>query len=229
MASLMDSIAASLSPYGLLIRGGLVFDDDMPAPPILTAEPFMAKSVLLVGHAGAAHWPHFLKWRSTRPSALRDPLDSWSREVIGAVAEKFGGRAASPSDRPFLPFQQWAMRAEGLRPSPLGVLMHPEYGLWHAYRGALLFDAELDLPQPRAANHLCDACIGKPCRKACPVGAHSEAGFAYEACLDHVRGPLGELCRSGGCFDRNACPYGSQYRYPPDIQAFHMAAFARVS
>ncbi len=31
------------------------------------------------------------------------------------------------------------MAAEGLKPSPLGLLMHPEYGLWHGYRGAILF------------------------------------------------------------------------------------------
>ena len=29
------------------------------------------------------------------------------------------------------------MRAEGLKPSPLGVLVHPDFGLWHGYRGAI--------------------------------------------------------------------------------------------
>lgn len=162
-----------------------------------------------------------------QPADLRDPLDTWSREVIGAVAEKFGARSASPSDRPWLPFQQWAMRAEGLKPSPLGILMHPTFGLWHAYRGALLFDAEMAIEPPRAVIHLCDLCEGKPCLKACPVGAHSTGGFAYQACLDHVRGRAGEPCRSQGCLDRNACPYGTEYRYAAEAQAFHMAAFAR--
>jgi epoxyqueuosine reductase QueG len=147
--------------------------------------------------------------------------------VIGDVAAEFGARAISPSDRPYLPFQQWAMRAEGLKPSPLGILMHPEYGLWHAYRGALLFDVEIPIQAPREVIHLCDLCVGKPCLKACPVGAYSEAGFAYQACLDHVRGPSGEPCRTTGCLDRNACPYGAAYRYPAEAQAFHMAAFMR--
>ena len=83
---------------------------------------------------------------------LANPLDTWSREVIGEVAEEFGARAVSPSDRPYLPFQQWAMRAEGLRPSPLGILMHPEYGLWHAYRGALLFDVEIPIQAPQRGD-----------------------------------------------------------------------------
>jgi epoxyqueuosine reductase QueG len=127
-----------------------------------------------------------------------------------------------------LPFQQWAMRAEGLKPSPLGILIHPRYGLWHAYRGALLFDAELPVIEAENPIHLCDACVGKPCLKACPAEAYSEAGFAYEACLSHVRGRNGEPCRIGGCLDRNACPYGTDYRYPPEVQAFHMKAFAKL-
>ena len=142
------------------------------------------------------------------------------------VAEQFGAKAVFPSDKPYLPFQQWAIRAEGLQPSPLGILMHPEYGLWHAYRGALLFDVELPFAPPHNPIHLCDACVGKPCLKACPVGAHSAAGFAHGDCLTHVRSPAGEPCRTAGCFDRNACPYGTAYRYPADQQAFHMAAFA---
>ncbi|TIX78365.1 MAG: 4Fe-4S dicluster domain-containing protein, partial [Mesorhizobium sp.] len=130
----------------------------------------------------------------------------------------FGARAVSPSDRPYLPFQQWAMRAEGLRPSPLGILMHPQYGPWHAYRGGLLFEVETALHEPRGAIHLCDTC----------VNAYSADGFAYETCLAHVRGQNGAPCRTGGCLDRNACPYGADYRYPPQVQAFHMAAFARL-
>ena len=102
---------------------------------------------------------------------------------------KFGARAVSPSDRPYLPFQQWAMRAEGLRPSPLGILMHPQYGLWHAYRGALLFDVEISIEAPRAVIHLCDLCDGKPCLKACPVDAYSPDRVRTMDCLGHVRGP----------------------------------------
>jgi hypothetical protein len=185
-----------------------------------------AKSVLLVGHAGGSAWPRFLTWRKAQPADLRDPLDSWARGAIGEVAEKFGARAVSPSDKPYLPFQQWAMRAEGLRPSPLGILMHPEYGLWHAYRGALLFDQEIDFPDGEKPIHLCDACDGKPCLKACPVDAYSRAGFDHAACLGHVRAANGQACIQRGCLDRNACPYGAAYRYPEDMQAFYMRAFA---
>ncbi|SFU04832.1 4Fe-4S dicluster domain-containing protein [Mesorhizobium sp. YR577] len=221
---LAETLSATLAAHGLILRGGFNFDASEPAPSGPSNAP--AKSVLLVGQAGSAPWPHFLRWHEKQPRDLKDPLDTWSREVIGAVADEFGARAVSPSDRPFLPFQQWAMRAEGLQPSPLGILMHPEYGLWHAYRGALLFDHEIAFQAPENPIHLCDACIGKPCLNSCPVGAYSADGFAYETCLSHVRGPKGAPCRDAGCIARNACPYGTAYRYPAEVQAFHMTAFA---
>jgi hypothetical protein len=220
-----STVAAALSVHGLILRGGFSFAPDEDVPPGLGGVP--AKSVLLVGQAGDAPWPHFMGWRQSQPHDVANPLDTWSRQVIGEIAARFGARAVSPSDRPYLPFQQWAMRAEGLKPSPLGILMHPEYGLWHAYRGALLFDVEISIQTPREVIHLCDACDGKPCLKSCLVDAYSASGFAYESCREHVRGPSGGPCRDGGCLDRNACPYGTAYRYAPNAQAFHMAAFVR--
>lgn len=224
--SMIEDIAAALSAHGLMLRGGFNFAGGEETLSGLSGGA--ARSVLLVGQAGAAPWPHFLRWKESQSQAVANPLDTWSREVIGGVANDFGARAVSPSDRPYLPFQQWAMRAEGLRPSPLGILMHPQYGPWHAYRGGLLFEVETALHEPRGAIHLCDTCVDKPCLKSCPVNAYSADGFAYETCLAHVRGQNGAPCRTGGCLDRNACPYGADYRYPPQVQAFHMAAFARL-
>jgi hypothetical protein len=222
---LLTVITSALAAHGLMPRGGFNFGGGDAAPPGPFRQP--AKSVLLVGQAGAEPWPHFIAWRKRQPVALTNPLDTWARETIGMVAAQFGARAVSPSDRPYLPFQQWAMRAERLRPSPLGILMHPEYGLWHAYRGALLFDVEISIQAPVEPIHLCDLCAGKPCLKSCPVDAYSERGFAHKSCLDHVRSRDGTECRDGGCLDRNACPYGVAYRYPAEVQAFHMAAFMR--
>jgi hypothetical protein len=223
-ARALDGIAAALALSGLILRGGFNFapaDNPPPGP----SDP-CAKSVLLVGNAGASYWPHFSRWRAAGPADPANPLDTWSRGIVEGIAAGVGARAVFPSDKPYLPFQQWAMRAEGLKPSPLGILMHPRYGLWHAYRGALLFDVALDLPDAEEPVHLCDTCAGKPCMNACPVDAYSQAGFAYEACLAHVRRAAGAACMSGGCLDRNACPYGMAYRYPAAVQAFHMKAFA---
>lgn len=221
---MLDEIAARLGESGLILRGGLHFasGEDRPAGP--SGKP--AGAVVLVGNAGADYWQHFSRWRAEQPAELADPLDRWSRQVIDAVAESVGARLLMPNDRPFAPFQRWAMRAEGLEPSPLGLLIHPRYGPWHAFRGALLFDDEIALPDVERSNHPCALCAGKPCLKACPVGAHSEAGFAYAACVSYVRAVDGSVCREGGCIARNACPVGGRYRYPAPVQAFHQKAFA---
>jgi ferredoxin len=210
---MIERITALLLSSGLILRRGFDFDRGEDAP---------AKAVLLVGHGGADYWPHFQEWRA-RNVGVADPLDEWSRIVIDEVADAVGARAVYPSDRPYMPFQQWAMRAEGLKPSPLGVLMHPEFGLWHAYRGALLFDRALVLGELSKARHLCDECREKPCLTGCPVGAFDVDGYDVGACREHVHGE-GVACRERGCLARNACPYDA-YRYPAEVQAFHMDAF----
>lgn len=232
MTGALSEISHILAQDGLICRGSFAFET---ADRLALAAPFSsACAVVLIGQRGAEPWPHFQRWLSNQSGQVTDPLDTWSREVIAAVATQFGARAVSPSDRPYLPFQQWAMRAEGLKASPLGILMHPQYGLWHAYRGALIFGEGSATDEVRAMNqlvvepiHLCDLCLEKPCKKACPVDAHAGDGFAYQSCLAHVRSTAGAECRDLGCLDRNACPYGTDYRYPDDVQAFHMAAFVR--
>lgn len=224
LAVTLAAIQAALDDSGLIVRGGFSFGGDEPAPACRSGLP--ARSVVLVGNAGASFWPTFSKWRQGQPDRLPNPLDTWSRRVLGHVAAAFSATAISPSDKPYYPFQQWAMRAEGLRPSPLGMLMHPDYGLWHAYRGALLFDCELAFCNPKPSSHLCDACTDRPCLRACPVGAHTEEGFAHGQCLEHVRSSRGVACMQGGCLDRNACPFGRSFVYPADMQAFIMRAFA---
>jgi hypothetical protein len=223
-ADVVDRVQSLVAPHGLVLRGGFNFRDREDVPAGLSGAP--AKAVLLIGNVGADYWPAFEAWRAGQTPNLPNPLDTWCRAIIGSVAARIGARAVSPSDKPYLPFQQWAMRAEGLRPSPLGILMHPIYGLWHAYRGALLFDAEIVSQEPDAVSHPCDLCVEQPCRIACPVGAHAQA-FAYADCLSHVRSVAGAPCQNGGCLDRNACPIGIPFRYPAPVQAFHMAAFAR--
>lgn len=229
-ADLPGRAAAALAPGGLILRGGLNFAPDEPRPPGPGGRP--AAAVLLVGNAGAGYWQGFTHWRARQARPLSDPLDRWSRAVIGAAASAIGARVLMPNDRPFAPFQHWAMRAEGLRPSPLGLLMHPRHGLWHAFRGALLLDHAIPrhalLEMSRASDgapHPCDACADKPCLKACPVAAHSGKGFAHAACLAHLGGPDGAGC-ARRCLARNACPHGAQWRYPAEVQAFHQRAFA---
>ena len=207
----LPEIDAVLAAYGLMTRG---------------AVPDGGETIVLVGHAGSSFWTSFARWRRSEVnSQSADPLDSWSRSVLQAVAAQFGASPLFPSDKPYRPFQRWAMEAEGLRRSPLGILIHPDYGLWHAYRGALVFDGAMDVPPRRPRAHPCDACEEKPCLTACPVDAFNARGFDAPACRAYLGSADGHRCLSKGCAARLACPVGSAFRYVAEQQAFHLDAF----
>lgn len=229
------AVAAALEPSGLQPRGWLAPDENS-APRL--ASGVIARAICLVGHGGGGFWPVFQAWHRKYPD-IADPLDAWSKAVLEPVAALLGGEAVFPSDRPWQPFQQWAIQAERLKPSPLGLLIHPDYGLWHGYRGAILFaearndglsvpsDISAGTGEPRLADvHPCDTCSDKPCLSACPVGAFSLSGFAVSDCRTFVRTKAGMAeCMVSGCLARDACPVGREYRYGRDQVRFHMAAF----
>jgi len=104
-------------------------------------------------------------------------------------------------------------------------LIHPEYGLWSAFRAVLVFEDEFEVPTTVAKTYPCDTCETKPCLSTCPVGAFSCEGYDYLACKKHVKSDAGSECHQGGCLARRACPIGQEYIYEKDHQAFHMAAY----
>ena len=193
-------------------------------PGAADAVPHDAKFVILVGNAGPEMFRKFAKERDHRTAKI----DDWTRDVIGGLAEDLSAKAVFPFDTPPLPFLTWARRAGAGHVSPLGLNIHPTYGLWHAFRAALLFPVAFDLPMQSAGAHPCETCIGKPCLSACPV--HAFDGFSYNvaACATHLETPAGEDCMSGGCLARRACPVGRSFTYHPVQAQFFMRAFLKA-
>ncbi|AUX76748.1 MULTISPECIES: 4Fe-4S dicluster domain-containing protein [Sinorhizobium] len=222
--NLVQMLRAALEPHGLFLRGTVNFVAGEAAPQLKGGAP--AASVLLVGNIGGSLWEPFSRWRADQPDqGGMDPLDNWSKQIIQPVAERLDATAYYPSDPPWQPFQRWAMRAEGLKPSPLGILIHPKYGLWHGYRGALGFDRVLPQTDKVSTGHPCDACVGKPCISACPADALAARAFDVARCRTHLRSkeePGG--CLALGCLSRDVCPVGRDFRYPDAQLRFHMAA-----
>jgi len=216
--SLLPRLAEALATSGLILRGGFrPAAGDGIGPGIET--------VLLVGNAGPAMWEAFSRAIPEGPH----PLDAWTRTVVDGIAARFGARVAYPFEGPpYPPFQRWAMRCDDVHPSPIGVLIHPVYGPWHAYRAALLLADPIGLPEPRRSPSPCEACVDKPCLGACPVGALSGTGYDVTACAAHIRSKAGTACMDRGCLARHACPVGTAYRYHDVQSAFHMAAFERA-
>jgi hypothetical protein len=226
-ADRLVAIEAGLAREGLVPLGAFhpLPEDGVPAQP--DGRP--SRTLVLAGNVGGSLWARF----SASPEAADgrpDPLDRWSARVIGALAAAAGGLAVFPfGGPPYLPFQRWARRGAPLAQSPLGMLIHPDHGLWHAFRGAIALPEALPLPAVEARPSPCDSCAGRPCLAACPVGAFTATGptasYDVAACAAHVAAPAGRDCLNNGCRARRACPVGRDWHYPPAQARFHMAAF----
>lgn len=187
--------------------------------------PDEARFVILIGNAGPQMFRRFVgECNPASPS-----MDDWTRVVVDRMAETLGAKAAYPfAADPPLPFLSWARRARAGHVSPLGLNIHPTYGLWHAYRAALLFPFVFDLPQSVSGSSPCESCAAKPCLSACPVSAFDGTRYDVVACGQHLNTPQGEDCLTGGCKARLACPVGREFTYHPRQIDFHMQAFLKA-
>jgi hypothetical protein len=208
---------------GLAVRGAF-----HPGPEEFAAalSGALASTVVLLGFTGGVQWPVF-RDSAEAQDGLPHPLDRWSRRTIGSLARALGARDFYPSGTPAspLPFQRLAARCEPVHPSPIGLSIHPKWGLWHAYRGGLLFEERLELPLLVRSAPPCEGCRMKPCLSGCPVHAFEPGRFDVKACVEHVSSAAGTECRDHGCLARRACPVGAEFTYPADQSRFHLHAF----
>ena len=222
-AERFGTLCARALAAGLAVRGAF-----HPEPAEFDAQlsAAAAGTIVLLGFTGSLQWESFRR-SAEAADAMPNPLDRWSRRVIGSLAGEFGALDFYPNGtaRP-LPFQKLAARCEPVHQSPIGLLIHAEWGLWHAYRGGLVLPERIELPSAVASANPCASCAAKPCLSACPVDAFGAHAFNSRACVDHVTSAAGSKCRDYGCLARRACPAGVQYRYVPDQARFHMQAFS---
>ncbi len=222
---MLSEIASAVRGAGLIVRGGFHPQRDDEVPDLVRGTP--AATLVMVGNAGPAMWSAFVQSGLSKPGP--DPLDAWTERVVAAAAEPLGARPLFPfTGPPYLPFQRWAQRADEVSRSPIGLLIHPQFGLWHAYRAALIFAERLEIPPYPSGLRPCDGCREKPCLSTCPVGAFRRERYDVPGCLTHLAVPAGRDCVGLGCRARRACPIGTAYRYEPAQAEFHMRAFVRA-
>jgi hypothetical protein len=211
----MDAmLPEAIERAGFTLLGGFA---PVPADGLAPA----VRTVLLIGNAGPAMFERF---RAERADDA-ETLDAWTRRTVDGLARALDAVPVYPFDRPYPPMQAWARRAGAGHASPLGLNIHPRYGLWHAYRAALSFARVLDVPSSPSAAHPCESCVERPCLRACPVQAFTSAGYDTAACGGWLAAAEGADCMERGCRARHACPVGQGYAYAPAQAAFHMRAF----
>ena len=217
----LSDLTSRLESNGLNWLGSFSLGDNERPFPERSIQP---KRIAIIGNVGSRVWPVFEKARQEHPGLT---LDQWTERVIGRIAQDFGLDVVYPfGGPPYHPFIRWAKRTGVLFSSPIGLTIHPTFGLWLAFRAALLIVQDLDEPEA-SAEHPCENCQDRPCLSSCPVGAFSAEGYQFDACLDQVGSP-GNACREGGCLARIACPVGQDHRYRQPHAAFHMQELLRA-
>ncbi len=211
----LDDMAGPAAAHRLMVMGAFHpgQDDDLP-PDIAT--------LVMFGPAEPGFWAHLTAQQEW--DGAPDPLDRWSRRVIGGMACDLGGKAYFPfGGPPWKPFIAWAKRTGRAWASPVTILVHDAAGLMVSYRGAIGLRERLDLPEP--GPQPCATCAGQPCLTACPVGALSGAGYDVPACHGYLDTPPGRDCMAAGCAVRRACPVSQSYGRVAGQSAYHMGLF----
>ncbi len=216
-----------------MYRGGFEITASDSVPNLGNDQP--ASALVLFGNAGSSLWAHF-STSTEYHDEKDDPLNRWSERIGHQLAEQFAGNAHFPfGGPPFQPFLQWAKKTEALASSEIGMLIHPEYGLWHAYRFAIaLPNSAISCKSDRALltnlteRHACDTCSSQACLSACPVNAFTEDNYDLEACFQYLDNTPSAQCHQRGCQARTACPEGKNYLYEKAHAAFHMQQFVKA-
>lgn len=184
-----------------------------------TAVPLTTYSrLVLLGHGGKQ------LWQAMQPEdwETADPIDSYSirltQHFIKTTLDGTDSLLLYPNTPYLIPLQQLGELAGWCAPSPLGISISSEFGVWFAYRSAFLTNYPLPISNHLPDDSPCDSCVEKPCIAACPAGAVGEIGqFDLNTCAKH-RLKAGSTC-ADRCLARMACPVAPQHKYTlPQIQ-----------
>ncbi|OYU38664.1 MAG: ferredoxin [Pseudorhodobacter sp. PARRP1] len=209
---MLAEIEAMAARHFLAVLGGFNCEDE-PGLPAGT------RSVLLLGPMEPGYWPHL---KSQPEWGGVNPVDRWSRRVIGGMACDLGAKALFPfGGAPYHPFYQWALRTGRVWDSPVRLLVQAEQGLMVSFRGALALKERVEVPR---AVSPCEGCA-RPCVSACPAGALGAAGYDVPACRSYLSGASGGDCMNSGCAVRRACPVSQGYARLAEHSAYHMGTF----
>ena len=220
VAALQGTPRVTPEAHGLSVMGGFHTAPEHGAPDGVA-------SIAMLGMARDG-WAIF----AASPEAQddeEDPMDRWSARVVTALAEEVGAVPLFPfGGPPYQPFLRWAAATGVIWPSPIGMSIHAERGLWMSFRGALGFaEARDDLVAARRERP-CETCEDKPCLSACPVDAFEGGVYDVPTCVSHIATPAGTDCLQGGCKARHACPVGRDWAPQPPQATFHMGAYLRA-
>lgn len=180
-------------------------------------------TIVVLGSGGPTHWNELDEPRD--PERLASDTDRELAALTVELTER--GRACSvvyPNDaRPLSFVALGEMAGLGTVSPVVGLLVHPEYGLWVRLRAAILIAGETfghDLPKPVSASFQPCAECTRPCVEACPANAYCAIeGADMARCAEHRhRGGCAHHCDA-----RHACPIGGPHCFHHDEERMRHA------
>ncbi len=166
----------------------------MPVADLAAKSSGVPARVLLLAHGGKQLWRAM-----ERADAFggRDPVDEFSIKTVRYFLEQYLGDPPSKLLYPVtginVPLQQLGTVAGWHQPSPLGIGMNGQFGLWWAYRTAVYLHADL------------------PIIKTEPL--------YFPACMELRLRPQ-SIC-AAQCVARRACPIAREHQYTVAQTAHH--------
>lgn len=221
----LNSLRAKLAAGGLNLLAILPMRDlpDEIKIPLVNVMPgrFLSGCLVLMGNGGGDFWSHYREQSIDDP----DPVDRFSLETGERILRqqlslKESDLQALYPGHHLVPLQQLGRLAGWHHPSPLGVGINHEWGLWYAYRAAFACTLELPrLTQPKSDNP-CDSCREQPCVTRCPAQAlDPQKGIDINQCAG-LRLADNSPC-ADRCIGREACPVAPQARYSDEQIRYH--------
>ena len=187
--------------------------------------PDTCQTLLLLGPDEPRFWPAFTQspeWMDRHP----DPVDRWSRRVIGAWANELDATPLYPfGGPPYQPFYTWALKTGRIHVSPVQFLVHDQAGLFVSFRGALALPQRIDLPATGPSPG--SKCETQPCRTACLSGALNAEGYDVPACQAFLQTQAGAENMTKGCAVRRSCPVSQKFGRLDAQSAYHMDQFRK--
>jgi ferredoxin len=228
-----DSAAEELVAEGLNLQASFVINqlpDDLKEQLHQHAPESTAyRNLMLFGNGGTRLWQCMQKNQQDETHLV----DSFFIDCIDRVFADSDYKTVYPGNH-FLPLQGLGRLAGWHHDSTMGLGIHPVFGLWFAYRGAVLTNTEFS-PYTTDSSAMpespCDTCEREPCITACPARAVTTDRYQVRQCTDY-RLQAESSCQSR-CISRQVCPLGKEHQYLPDQMKHHydfsLAAIKRYS
>jgi hypothetical protein len=154
------------------------------------------KTLCLIGNGGRSLWeklPHPLNIKT-------HPIDQYSKNQIHTFSESIDSEVEIlfPNDHYTLPLQRIGRALNVCTQSPIGLDVHPSFGLWFAIRGVFLVSKKMSMTLENPFSP-CNTCTDKPCMK------------------------ISDIAQA-----RMKCPFKNEHQYTEDQIRYHQNALELI-